>query len=517
MLYEQQHMTIECIAGLTAKSSGGGRKITAKTKSARANTKSLRSTLLGSGFRLVGSRDISLGAQGTTLLAGLVAAIFFGLSDQNATAAPSVVPTGVTYYDPTRAYGSYVVFDGPDMKTHLIDMDGNQVHSWDHVGFPSEMLSPSRSIGGKRGDVLLQLSAIDGEATGVVPGQPATLRNRTIGELDWDGNIMWKWGEKAPTGAARQHHDQYRMENGDTLVLSNEFHHVDGFSLNKVLDDTIYEVAPSGEIVWRWSATNHLNEFGLSPAELAFVYQSKAPDFLHTNDMQPLGPNKWFANGDQRFAPENILISSRNANFLAIIEKKTGKVVWKIGPHYQAKAETAQQDEHEAFTNTQMSGQHDAHMIAEGLPGAGNILVFDNQGEAGYPPVALGVLPGSRVLEIDPVTEKVVWYYSALSSDRPTWTFYSAFIGSARRLPNGNTLINEGMNGRIFQVTPDGAIVWEYVNPYFANETMGGINKKVWTNEVYRAQPVPYEWVPKDTPRAENPVETPDGQLSHAR
>ena len=31
---------------------------------------------------------------------------------------------------------------------------------------------------------------------------------------------------------------------------------------------------------------------------------------------------------------------------------------------------------------------------------------------------------------------------------------------------NGNTFINEGARGRFFEVTPDGKIVWEYLNPY---------------------------------------------------
>jgi len=41
-------------------------------------------------------------------------------------------------------------------------------------------------------------------------------------------------------------------------------------------------------------------------------------------------------------------------------------------------------------------------------------------------------------------------------------------ISNAQRLPNGNTLSCEGNFGRLFEVTPEGAVVWEYVNPYFA-------------------------------------------------
>jgi len=45
----------------------------------------------------------------------------------------------------------------------------------------------------------------------------------------------------------------------------------------------------------------------------------------------------------------------------------------------------------------------------------------------------------------------------------------------------GNTLINEASFGRIFEVTRDGEIVWEYVNPYF------GGPPSAETNAVFRA------------------------------
>jgi hypothetical protein len=127
------------------------------------------------------------------------------------------------------------------------------------------------------------------------------------------------------------------------------------------------------------------------------------------------------------------------------------------------------------------------------------------------PPFFLNMFPGSRVLEIDPISKEIVWQYDASCSGRPFWTFFSSFISSARRLPNGNTLICEGMNGRLFQVTPHGDIVWEYVNPYFGkwvdhNVESGG-NLSNW---VFRAQPIPYDWVPEDTPRSEAVVIPPD-------
>ena len=106
-------------------------------------------------------------------------------------------------------------------------------------------------------------------------------------------------------------------------------------------------------------------------------------------------------------------------------------------------------------------------MIPPGLPGAGNVLVFDNDGPAGLPQFYQKTFPGSRILEIDPVAREIVWQYDASRSGMPFWAFYSSFISSARRLPNGNTLICEGMHGRFFQVTREGEIVWEFVNPRY--------------------------------------------------
>ncbi len=33
-------------------------------------------------------------------------------------------------------------------------------------------------------------------------------------------------------------------------------------------------------------------------------------------------------------------------------------------------------------------------------------------------------------------------------------------------MTNGNTFINEGAKARLFEVTKEGKIVWEYLNPY---------------------------------------------------
>ena len=102
----------------------------------------------------------------------------------------------------------------------------------------------------------------------------------------------------------------------------------------------------------------------------------------------------------------------------------------------------------------------------------GNILVFAN---------GMHVLenPCSKIFEIDPKTNEIVWQYRS----KPIWEFFSHFISGAQRLPNGNTLICEGMTGRLFEVTMDGETVWEYVVPFFADHPRHGN-----TNNTFRAR-----------------------------
>jgi hypothetical protein len=64
-----------------------------------------------------------------------------------------------------------------------------------------------------------------------------------------------------------------------------------------------------------------------------------------------------------------------------------------------------------------------------------------------------------------------------------------------QRLPNGNTLVNEGNFGRFFEVSPEGEVVWEYVNPYFAPATAP---PKSQYNNVFRV----YRYTAEEVERA---------------
>lgn len=215
---------------------------------------------------------------------------------------------------------------------------------------------------------------------------------------------------------------------------------------------------------------------------LTYDEDKESADWLPINSMSLLGQNYWYdETRDERFNPENIIISSRNANFVAIINKITGDIVWRVGPDFSAGTSEHGLD--------QFVGQHHAHMIPNGLPGQGNILVFDNGGRSGYGgPTGYPryIRHFSRVIEFNPVTLEIVWQYGA---DNGEEHFFSRSIGSAQRLPSGNTLITDGTNGRVIEVTTAKKKVWEFYAPASDNGN----------NAIYRAYRIPPEWVPDNS------------------
>jgi hypothetical protein len=123
-------------------------------------------------------------------------------------------------------------------------------------------------------------------------------------------------------------------------------------------------------------------------------------------------------------------------------------------------------------SNQQLFGQHNIRWIEKGKPGAGNLTVFNNDIHKGEGPHY------SSIFELSPPVDAKGNYY--LESNKrfgpamPTWnytakdtiSFWSSFISGAQRMENGNTMIIEGAKGRYFEVTKEGEIVWEYLNPY---------------------------------------------------
>ena len=437
---------------------------------------------------------------------------------------PSVFPTGTTIYYPEKCWNGFTLFQTELHRNNgrgavLIDMNGNAVNRWKGLdGMPNKMLPGGHILG----------------STGVRNPKYGYQDMLDVVEADWEGNIVWKFDKyelvkdprQEPRWMARQHHDYQREGNpvgyyvpgmepklggGKMLILCHKNLKNPKISDKLLIDDTIIEVDDKGKITWEWICSEHYDEMGFSPTARKTIKRNPGMqpagngmgDWMHMNSMSTLGPNRWYDAGDRRFHPDNIIWDGRQTNIIAIIDRKTGKIVWKLGPYFTATKALR--------TLGQIIGQHHAHMIPRGLPGEGNILIFDNGGTAGYGAPNPGAPTGfsnalrdfSRVLEIDPITLEIKWQYPRPMPMPGGSRLYSSFVSCAQRLPNGNTMITEGNGGRIIEVTAEHEIVWEYISPY--------PHRVFPMTLIYRAYRVPYDWAPqagrpeeKAVPRVDN-------------
>ncbi len=314
----------------------------------------------------------------------------------------------------------------------LIDSQGEVLNVWNVDADRARLLPNCR------------LLVVHGTKWGAKVPKWKALRDR-IREYDWKGEIVWEYQASDPV-----HHDVRRLPDGSTYFLKRtlvpeewQFRVQDpARRLSKIRGDSIVRIDHEGNNVSVWHAHEHLdlNNPGsggwtryTSPASASF----RMADWTHINTISPLPDNKWYDGGDKRFTPGNLLIQVRNWSASMIIDKDSGDVVW----------------EYTGDDDRRVSGGHEPLMIEKGLRGAGNILLLDNGRTGGQQ---------SRVLEIDPITKEIVWSYTATG-------FYTASAGSAERQPNGNTLISEDRKGHVFEVTPEGEIVWEYQSEFETN------------------------------------------------
>ena len=146
-------------------------------------------------------------------------------------------------------------------------------------------------------------------------------------------------------------------------------------------------------------------------------------------------------------------MSFRRINMIAVISATSGAIKWK-------------------WADGTTAHQHDVNFTEQGT-----ITIFDNGAHRRG-------IDFSRALEVDARTREILWEYT----DNPPFSFYTIMGGSARRLPNGNTLICETAKGHLFEVTPDKKVVWEYINPFFVtNPRLGGRINMVFRTHRYGA------------------------------
>ena len=350
----------------------------------------------------------------------------------------TVYPHGTTLYRPEQCANGYTLLFG-GLHVSLVDMNGREANHW-------ELPTDTTRRGTDRAKLLP-----DGNVLVSRGGMQST--DGVIEEYAWDGELVWRFipeGKVPHETYLGPHHDVTRKSNGNTLVICRQA--VPPAYLEQVREptwqnqtiygDTILEVNRQGQVVWEWHSHGHLdiNHYRLlaSPGWHAGPHNSTVCDWTHVNTVRDLPPNRWHEAGDPRFEPGNVMISPRQLDTDYIIDRDSGDIVWEYSGDY--------------FGG--LSGQHEPYMIEPELPGAGNVLIFDN---GASPWKDLGHAGKSYVLEINPQSKELVWVYDK------GLQFHATYTSSAQRLWNGNTLICESAGCRVFEVTPECETVWEQV------------------------------------------------------
>ncbi len=311
--------------------------------------------------------------------------------------------------------GLNLYLSGHAAEAVLMDMDGHELHVWRY---------PLRRLWGDlaRDPAMAKLEYWrrayvypNGDLLGIYEGQGLV-------KLDSRSRVLW-----SQRGGI--HHDLEVTANGDIWVLDRDgkliprLHPTDG-----VLEDMITVLDREGRVRRRISILRALER---SRFRGLLARRPPSGDIFHTNTLEILDGR--FAAKNPVLRKGNVLISLLKLDTIAILDPDREEVVW---------AETG------IFRR-----QHQPTFLPNG-----HLLVFDNTGPGG---------DRSRVLEFDPfgpTPGRTLWQYGG----RPGEDLFSKTLGSCQRLSGGNTLITESENGRAFEVTPEGRVVWEFRNPHRA-------------------------------------------------
>jgi len=402
-----------------------------------------------------------------------------------------------------RALRGYTLFAPlTSDTTYLVDMEGQVVQTWTSDLAPSAWLYMRENGNVVRGGREPETSGFGGG------GQGGRFQ-----EFTFDGELVWDFSINDETRLP--HHDVALLPNGNVLAVVWELQTPEearraGRRENLIGDrglwpDVLVELEPRppdlARVVWEWHAWDHL-------------IQNLDPDLPNYGD-PPEHPGRIDINGDDAAASANppanpptdifhtnsvaynaeldqIILSVPNFNEVWVIDHGTtteeargpaGDILYRWGnPRTYGRGTPDDQ---------RLGFEHDARWIPPGSPGAGNIMIFSNR------------TPGpdgthSRVYEIEPPVDDAGRYAlpegEPFGPAEPVWTyaddaFDATYISGAERLPNGNTLISSGPQGRLLEVSPEGEIVWEYWSPY-SGEFLSG-NGAANPFSIFRAIRIP--------------------------
>ena len=257
-------------------------------------------------------------------------------------------------------------------------------------------------------------------------------------ELDLAGRLVWQ-GPWQPRDTVHRHfhHHFEKLASGNYLALRNVL-------VRRLLGDEIVELTPDHQVIWSWNSFDHLKP-------QMWRWDGKGNfDYTHGNSLQ--------LDADR----DVLYYNARHQDAVFKIDRKTGKVLWRLGDGGDFKQDPAAKDPW--FLK--------AHAV-EVQPN-GNVLLYDN---------GMTKRPFSRALEYrldeQQMTATIAWQYRGT----PDHGWQTLYWGDADRLPNGNTLICAGTwaataRSRIFEVTAGGRRVWEIKLPHVKQSglTIGAYN-----------------------------------------
>jgi len=315
--------------------------------------------------------------------------------------APAVV-----LYDPVDSFPGYNLISNRALgSATLFDASGEVVHTWQVEDIEhwanAELL--------ENGDLLVS----GGKGAGGV-GYLIRLR--------WDGSERWR-------ARINSHHDAEELSDGRIAALARSKRSIPALSDVKVKDNRIVILDAAGNVLEEASIYDLLNSdraaFQFQTIDRMLETKLTVLDLLHTNSIEFMRQPESAPPGPL-YSPDNVLISIRHQDTVAIVDWKKKQLLW-------------------AWGQGEVSGQHDATLLDNG-----NLLIFDNGLESGH----------SRVIELDPHRREIVWQYRGEPEG-----FFTLSRGSSQRLPNGNTLVAVSEAGEAFEVTRDGRMVWRFLNP----------------------------------------------------
>lgn len=382
-----------------------------------------------------------------------------------------------------KAFTGYTLFAPKhNTATYLIDNNGQVVHSW-----TASKYEPGQSVYLLENGHLLRACMTKGRlSTGGGEGG-------RIEEYDWDGKLVWEFNYSSDT--YMQHHDIHVLPNGNILMLAVQKKTyaqaiAAGFPASKMegeikqqntmTPDSVIEVKPTypsgGQIVWEWHVWDHLVQDADKTKE-NYGNVAEHPELIQADDPGRAIPAFWNHMNSIDYNPafDQIMLSVRGNSEIWIIDHSTttaeaashtggkrgkgGDLLYRWGNPATYDAGT--------LNSQTFYQQHDAEWVEPGYPGEGNITVFNNGLGRNYstideftPPVdANGNYTLKAGQPFGPTT--FAWTYKAT----PPESLFSGAISGAQRLPNGNTLIDDGIHGTFIEVTTSGEVVWKYVNP----------------------------------------------------